>query len=68
MSKKSDSTFDQMAYIADWKRKNMKTINSSFKSDFVDEFREACKSLNIKQSDVIRKAMQETIEKWKGGK
>lgn len=62
MSKKSDSTFDQLAYIADWKRKNMKTINSSFKSDFVDEFRKACKSLNIKQSDVIRKAMQEIID------
>ena len=31
--------------------------------EFVDEFKEACKKLGIKQSDVFRKAMQDMIEK-----
>ena len=34
----------------------------SFYVDVVEEFKEACKKLNIKQSDVIRKAMQKTID------
>lgn len=39
-----------------------------YKNDFVLSFRKACKELEISQSDVIRKAMEDTIKKWKGGK
>ena len=42
--------FDQAKYMRDWQK------------EFVEEFKEACKKLNIKQSDVIRKAMQKTID------
>lgn len=60
MSKKTDSNFNQNAYIAQWKKENMKSIHACFKNDFVDSFKEACKTLGIKQSDVFRKAMEET--------
>ena len=40
-------------------------VNARFKSEFVDEFKKACKDLGIKQSDVIREAMTNTIEKAK---
>ncbi len=62
MSKKTDSNFNQNAYIAQWKNENMKSIHACFKNDFVDSFKEACKTLGIKQSDVFRKAMEETIK------
>lgn len=62
MSKKTDSNFNQNAYIAQWKKENMKSIHACFKNDFVDSFKEACKTLGIKQSDVFRKAMEETIK------
>lgn len=65
MPKKASGNFDQMEYIAEWKSKNMKSVNSSFKSDFVDEFRASCKILGLKQADIIRNAMQETIDKAK---
>ena len=43
----------------------MKRISALFKNDFVDEFKEACKILKVSQSDVIREAMNITIEKAK---
>ena len=39
-----------------------RVVKASFKNDFVDQFKEACKILNISQSDVIRSAMEKTIE------
>ena len=50
-------------YMAKWAKENMKTINTKYKADFVNEFKQACKDLGILQSDVFRKAMQETIKK-----
>ena len=55
--------FDQAKYMREWQKENMKQVKASYKTEFVDEFKEACKKLGIKQSDVIRKAMQHTIEK-----
>lgn len=40
-------------------------VNARFKSEFVDEFKQACKALGIKQSDAIKEAMNQTIEKAK---
>lgn len=54
--------FNENEYKRDWKKKNMKVVKASFKNDFVDQFKEACKILNISQSDVIRSAMEKTIE------
>ena len=55
--------FDQAKYMREWQKENMKQVKASYKTEFVDEFKEACKKLGIKQSDVIRKAMQDMIEK-----
>ena len=57
--------FNQQEYIKEWKKKNMKQVKATFKNDFVAEFRDACVKLGIKQSDVIRQAMQDTIDKTK---
>lgn len=46
-------------------KNNMSVVSGKFKKEFVNEFKEACSVLNIKQSDVFRKAMQETIDKAK---
>lgn len=54
--------FNEANYKRNWDKENMKHVKASYKAEFVDEFKQACKDLNIKQSDVIRKAMNETIE------
>ena len=46
-------------------KKNMAFVNAKYKKEFVHEFKEACKTLGITQSEVFRKAMIETIEKAK---
>ena len=63
MPKKPSGSFDQNKYMNDWKKDHMKMVGASFKSDFVDQFKEACAALGVKQSDVIRQAMTETIQK-----
>ena len=50
---------------AKYDRANMVSVSARYKKDFVEEFRNACKNLGIKQSDVIRQAMEETISKSK---
>lgn len=44
-------------------KKNMAFVNAKYKKEFVQEFKSACKSLGISQSEVFREAMIETIEK-----
>ncbi len=61
-------TFNQKEYTAKWRAENMMRVSATYKNDFVLKFREACKELGVSQSEVIRKAMKETIEKWKGRK
>lgn len=63
MPKKANGEFNQKNYIAEWKRKNMKYVSAAFKSEFVEEFREACKKLNVKQADLIREMMEKAIKK-----
>lgn len=63
MSKKSIGNFDQSKYQNQWNKKHLKSVNAAYKSDFVLEFKTACKKLGITQSEVIRKAMEETIRK-----
>lgn len=46
-------------------KNNIKKLSCSFQKAFVDEFKQACKTLGLTQSEVIRKAMQETIDKAK---
>lgn len=57
--------FDQQKYIHEWAKQNMKQVTAQYKASFVNEFKEACKILNVKQSDIFRQAMQATIEKAK---
>ena len=59
------SEFNQVEYTKQWDKANMKLVSAKYKKEFVEEFREACKKLDIKQSDVIRQAMIEVIEKAK---
>lgn len=40
----------------------MKGISLMYKTEFVEKFRNACKELGVKQSDVFRKAMQDLID------
>lgn len=49
-------------YLKNWKKENMATISARYKKEFVTEFKKACQVLGISQSDVIRKAMIQTIE------
>ncbi|MFV0382314.1 MAG: hypothetical protein ACK5KR_08890 [Breznakia sp.] len=48
-----------------YQKAKMTIINAKYKTEFVLEFKEACAKLEIPQSHVIRKAMEETIEKAK---
>lgn len=54
--------FDEEKYKQQWQKENMATVIAKYNKDFVNEFKEACKKLDIKQSAVIRKAMQEIID------
>lgn len=53
---------DKYAAQKKYGKKNIKKLGCSFNKDLVDEFAEACRKLNIKQTDVIKKAMQEVID------
>lgn len=66
MPKKTSGEFNQAKYMAEWQKQNMKQFSVSYKTDFVFAFKEACKKLGVSQSEVIRKAMEETIEKASG--
>ena len=43
----------------------MRLVGLSYKAELVFEYRNALKTLGLKQSDVIRKMMTETIQKAK---
>ena len=48
-----------------YNKEKMTIISARFKNAFADEFKQACKTLGISQADVIRDAMNQTIEKAK---
>lgn len=58
-----DSKFNQAEYTRKWDKEHMSHITGKYKKEFVDQFKQACKELGITQSEVFRKAMQETINK-----
>lgn len=59
------NAFDPNRYKQKWKKENMKRVNGYYKTEFVDEFKNACTKLGLTQSEVIRVAMKETIKKSK---
>lgn len=46
-------------------KKSMATINTKYRKEFVEEFKEACNYLNKSQSEIIREAMIKTIDEAK---
>lgn len=60
-----EKKFNQQEYIKEWKKENMKQVKATYKTEFVDQFKDACNKLGIKQSDVFRKAMQDVIDEAK---
>ncbi len=46
-------------------KSNIKKLSCSFNKDFVDEFKKACQTLGVTQSQIVREAMQNTIERAK---
>lgn len=61
----SAKKFNQKKYIQEWQKENMASVSCRYNKGFVEEFKEACKKLNISQSQVIKKAMEDTINKTK---
>ena len=57
--------FDQKKYHQEWDKRNMKLAGARYKKEFVDAFKQACSNLGVKQSDVFRQAMQDTIDRAK---
>lgn len=43
-------------------KNNIKKLSCSYPAEFVNQFKDACKNLNIKQAEVIRKTMQQVID------
>ena len=41
---------------------NIKKLSCSFNKDFVDQFKDACETLGVTQAQIIRQAMQDTID------
>lgn len=66
MPRKASGNFDQVKYQNQWIKDNMSTVRGSYRNEFVIEFKDACKKLGISQSEVIRKAMEQTIRKAEG--
>lgn len=62
---KDGQPFDQNKYMQEWSKENMLAVSVRYNKQFVEDFREALKVLNLKQSDVIRVAMQDIIDKAK---
>lgn len=65
MPRKAKGEFDQGKYMQQWQKENMLSVRGAYKKDFVLEFRDACRKLGLKQSDVIRNAMQKVIDQSK---
>lgn len=45
-----------------WIKERYITISAKLPREFVTEFKEACKKQGVSQSEVFRKAMEETIK------
>lgn len=60
---KDGKPFDQNRYNNEWGKENMALVGARYKKEFVNEYKKALKKLDLKNSDVIREMMKETIEK-----
>lgn len=60
---KKKEPFNHVKYLSEWKKEHMKAVGAQYKKEFVDEFRSACDKLGLTKSQIIRKAMEETIAK-----
>lgn len=60
---KDGKPFDQAKYNNEWGKENLALVGSRYKKEFVEEFRAALKTLDLKQSDVIRDMMSDIINK-----
>ena len=65
MPKKPSGDFNPVKYRNDWNKENMFRVSAAYSSEFVKEFKQACKDLGTTQSSVIREAMQQTIDQSK---
>lgn len=54
---------DKYAAQKKYAKNNIKKLSCSFPREFVDAFAEACRNQGIKQAEIVRKAMQEVIDK-----
>ena len=63
MPKKEEARFDRNKYNSAWSSKNLTTVSARYKPEFVNQFKQACKILGISQSEILRTAMQEAIDK-----
>lgn len=52
-------------YMNTWIKENYMRVGGSYPKAFAQEFKDACKQLGLSQSEVFKKAMQETIENAK---
>ncbi len=48
-----------------YQKEKMGTVLVKYRKDFVDEFKEACNTLGVSQSAIVREAMEATIERAK---
>lgn len=65
MDKEEREPFNQTKYVNEWLQKNYTCVSAKYPSEYVDQFRDACKKLGVSQSKVFREAMQAVIEKAK---
>ena len=52
-------------YMNTWIKENYMRVGGSYPKAFAQECKDACKQLGVSQSEVLRNAMQETINKVK---
>ncbi len=43
-------------------KNNIEKLSCSYPTEFVNQFKDTCKNLNIKQAEFIRKTMQQVID------
>lgn len=48
-------------YMNTWIKENYTRVGGSYPKEFVQQFKDACKALGVSQSEVFKKAMENTI-------
>lgn len=63
MDKKEQARLNHAEYSLKYHKENMASITGKFQKNFVYDFKDSCKRLNISQASVYRDAMQKVIDK-----